>query len=275
LTDPEQLEVLPYLTYKHGDSKRPRPHHLAWDGTTLPAADPWWDTHYPQNGWGCKCRVYGSTKKEYEAATAAGKGNAPKSEIDPKTGEPVGIDKGFGCNVGSAAFGKSWVRESGEFIELGPWRPSAYPELPAKLPGLSPPVGLGQPCRTEDELRKAVPEGIYKDSLGGYTSVTQALADHIIENKKRWDGREKYFPLIPDAIENSQEIWVGFIRFVDSGRVSLRKRYVKAYDIEKGRIIGILADTVKGQTIAFDVINSDNMKGGRLRSGRLIFQDGK
>jgi len=275
LTDPEQLEVLPYLTYKHGDSRHPRPHHLAWDGTTLPAADPWWDTHYPQNGWGCKCRVYGSTKKEFEAAKAAGKGEAPKSEIDPKTGEPIGIDKGFGYNVGKAAFGKSWVRESGAFIELGPWRPAAYPELPAKLPGVSPPVGLGQACRTEDDLRAAVPEGIYKDRLGSYTSVTQALADHIIENEKRWDGRERYFPLIPDAIENSQEIWVGFIQFVDSGRVALRKRYVKAYDIEKGRIVGILADTVKGQTIAFDVINSDNMKGGRLRSGRLIFQESK
>jgi len=103
LTDPEQLEVLPYLTYKHGDSRNPRPHHLAWDGITLPADHPWWDAHYPQNGWGCKCRVYGSTKKEYEAAKAAGKGAAPKSGIDPKTGEPIGIDKGFGFNAGKAA----------------------------------------------------------------------------------------------------------------------------------------------------------------------------
>jgi len=247
----------------------------AWDGVTLPADDSWWKTHAVPNGWGCKCYITGATRSEYEAAKKGGAGTAPASPIDPKTGEPKGIDKGWGYNVGEAAFGKSWVRESGEFIELGSWRPAAYPELPAKLPGMSPPVGLRQACRTEDELRKAVPEGIYKDSLGDYTSVTRALADHIIENKKRWDGRERYFSLIPDVIENSQEIWAGFIRFVDSGRVSLRKRYVKAYDIEKGRIVGILADTVKGQTIAFDVINSDNMKGGRLRSGRLIFQERK
>jgi hypothetical protein len=103
LTDTEQLEVLPYLTYKHGDSRVPRPHHLAWDGTTLPADDPWWNTHYPQNGWGCKCRVYGSTRKEYAAAKNAGKGEALPSPIDPKTGEPVGIDKGFGYNVGQAS----------------------------------------------------------------------------------------------------------------------------------------------------------------------------
>jgi len=103
LTDPEQMQVLPYLTYKHGDSRVPRPAHLAWDGLTLPAADDWWKSHYPPNGWGCKCRVYGSTKKEYEKARAAGKGEAPKSEIDPETGEPAGIDKGWGYNVGEAA----------------------------------------------------------------------------------------------------------------------------------------------------------------------------
>lgn len=103
LTDPEQLQVMPYLTYKHGDSKNPRQQHLAWDGLTLPAEDPFWETHYPQNGWGCKCRVYSSTRKEYQAAKNKGKAKAPPSPIDPKTGEQVGIDKGFGFNIGKAA----------------------------------------------------------------------------------------------------------------------------------------------------------------------------
>jgi hypothetical protein len=103
LTDPEQLQVLPYLTYKHGDSRVPRPEHLAWDGLTLPADDPWWQAHYPPCGWGCKCRVFGSTKSEYAAAKQAGKGEAPPAPIDPKTGEPVGIDTGWGYNVGEAA----------------------------------------------------------------------------------------------------------------------------------------------------------------------------
>jgi len=118
LTDPEQLEVLPYLTYKHGDSKHPRPHHLAWDGITLPHDDPWWNDHFPQNGWGCKCRVYGSTKKEYEAAKAAGKGEAPPSPIDPATGEPIGIDKGFGFNIG-----KAWQEQTHDILagKLASW----------------------------------------------------------------------------------------------------------------------------------------------------------
>lgn len=118
LTDSEQLQVLPYLTYKHGDSRVPRPLHLTWNGLTLPADDPWWQTHYPPNGWGCKCRVFGSTKKEYEAASAAGKttplddgyytptDKEGKPLIDPTTGKveqiPKGIDRGWDYNVGEA-----------------------------------------------------------------------------------------------------------------------------------------------------------------------------
>ena len=112
---------------------------------------------------------------------------------------------------------------------------------------------------------------MYQDKLGDTVSVTGAVADHIIDDPKRWDGREQYLPLLPDVIENSQEIWVGFMQIVDNDRVFLRKRYVKAYKIEKGRIVGVLADTVKGQMVAFDIINSKDLAGGRLRSGRLVY----
>jgi len=37
---------------------------------------------------------------------------------------------GWGYNVGEAAFGKSWVREPGQFEELGPWRKEQYSFLP-------------------------------------------------------------------------------------------------------------------------------------------------
>lgn len=273
LQDPDILKFYGYLVYRHGDSKVPRPQHLAWDGLTLPADDPWWKTHYPPNGWGCKCRVFAATKEEHAEAAKAGLGKAPPSPIDPKTGEPVGIDKGWGYNVGEAAFGKSWVQESGEFRELGPWRKEQYPSLPQKLTGETPPVELGPRISGDkDALRAAVPEGIYRDKLGDYVNVTEVLADHILGTPDlRWDGREQYFPLIPDIIENPQEVWVGFIQYTDSGRVALRKRYVKAYDVGKGRIVGVLADTVKGQMTAFDMLRSKDMTGGRLRSGRLVY----
>ena len=52
LQDPDVKAFYGYLVYRHGDSRVPRPQHLAWNGLTLPADDPWWKTHYPPNGWG-------------------------------------------------------------------------------------------------------------------------------------------------------------------------------------------------------------------------------
>lgn len=47
----------PYLRYSLGPSERHRPEHVAWDGTVLEVDDPWWSTHTPPNGFGCKCRI--------------------------------------------------------------------------------------------------------------------------------------------------------------------------------------------------------------------------
>lgn len=98
LNDPALLKVLPYWQYHHNDSViTPRPLHVSWDGLTLPPDHPFWQTHFPPNGWGCQCWVTAVSKEKFMRAIAAGRGpaNAP-------TGTE-GIDKGFdyapGANV--------------------------------------------------------------------------------------------------------------------------------------------------------------------------------
>jgi hypothetical protein len=39
--------------YRHSGSEHPRLQHLAWNGLTLPANHPFWQTHYPPSGWNC------------------------------------------------------------------------------------------------------------------------------------------------------------------------------------------------------------------------------
>ena len=41
-----------YWIYKHSGAAHPRLDHLSWDGLTLSPDDPFWQTHYPPNGWG-------------------------------------------------------------------------------------------------------------------------------------------------------------------------------------------------------------------------------
>jgi hypothetical protein len=100
---------LPFLLYGLGPSRRHRVTHAGWEGTILPVDDPWWDTHAPMNGWGCKCWL-----RQLTAAAAARLGYdpdrpAPADRMRSFTkadGEvvqvPEGIDPGFAYNPGKA-----------------------------------------------------------------------------------------------------------------------------------------------------------------------------
>lgn len=84
-------KALPYMLYQLGPSLEHRIDHVAWHGTCLPIDDPWWDEHFPPNGWGCKCHVRQVSRVEYERLQKSGI-QAPdrKQEINPKTGLPTG-----------------------------------------------------------------------------------------------------------------------------------------------------------------------------------------
>ena len=98
LTNPELLKILPYWQYHHNDSvMTPRPLHVSWDGLTLPPTHPFWQTHFPPNGWGCMCWVTAVSKEKFMLAVANGKGPANA----PTTTE--GIDKGFDYAPGANA----------------------------------------------------------------------------------------------------------------------------------------------------------------------------
>lgn len=103
LTDPDLLRVRPYWRYLHGGSADPREEHLSWDGLVLPADDPWWDEHYPPNGWGCSCKVVAVGPDDLKRLGKDGPDQAPDIERAPwsdTTGArqedvPKGVDPGF------------------------------------------------------------------------------------------------------------------------------------------------------------------------------------
>lgn len=103
----------PYLLYQLGPSQHHRPQHQAWAGILLPADHPFWKTHFPPNGWGCKCWVRQVSKREAARLLATGKylDRAPTQEemeyINRRTGQvlrvPVGIDPGWAYNPGAVS----------------------------------------------------------------------------------------------------------------------------------------------------------------------------
>lgn len=98
LTDPEYLKLRPNWKYRHNDSvQHPRPEHLLWDGVVLPANHPAWLTHFAPNGWGCQCWI--EAARNGEAITDPPIG---WNKINPATGAPFGIDRGFDYAPGAS-----------------------------------------------------------------------------------------------------------------------------------------------------------------------------
>lgn len=95
----------PYLRYRLGPSLKHRPDHKSFENLVLPVDDPFWQTHMPMNGWGCKCWVQSLTR---DKAEKAGISDSPKIEYhdweNKETGRkhkvPKGISPGFEYNVG-------------------------------------------------------------------------------------------------------------------------------------------------------------------------------
>ena len=92
----------PYGLYRHGDSLNPREQHLKWNDLVLPLDDPFWDTHSPSNGYGCKCKKFSLSEADLKRRGLT-VSRSPAIEYreytDKVTGEvheiPKGIDPGF------------------------------------------------------------------------------------------------------------------------------------------------------------------------------------
>lgn len=109
MTDPDVTALRPYWQYRHGGSAEPRPHHLALNGMVLRWDDPFWDTHYPPNGWGCKCFVVALSERDLVKLGKDGPDTAPDityRDWEDRNGTihqvPVGIDPGWDYNCGQA-----------------------------------------------------------------------------------------------------------------------------------------------------------------------------
>jgi SPP1 gp7 family putative phage head morphogenesis protein len=82
-------DIYPNLQYRAIIDDKTRDEHRLLNGTILPINDPFWNTHYPPLGWGCRCSVT-QTDREVKTKTA----DIPKAS------------EGFDNNPGKS--GKLW-----------------------------------------------------------------------------------------------------------------------------------------------------------------------
>lgn len=281
----------PYGRYVHTPSANERKEHADWHGTIVPLDDPWVSTHWTPNGWGCKCAWQTLSEREAKAmgylpGTPAPTVewedvpvNTPSGPVNVRT--PKGIDPGFGYNVGEAAWGRG--AQSLAMERHGEWEQMFAPGQPTPagpLQAIAPAGRLGQQAPKGDEarlrelLRNALggDSRIMTDPIGGRVLLGQGLADHIMEDvEKRW-GREGYFPLLPELVEDPQEIWVGWTQNNASGRVTMRRRYVRLLDMGKDKTFGLVADADGGMWSGLTVFHGAPSGLKNLRRGLRVYQ---
>jgi hypothetical protein len=123
LTHPDLLKDRPYWKYIHSDAvSNPRPLHQSWNGTVLKYNDPWWQTHFCPNGWGCRCRITAVPASDYKDHPAPDDGTYEKIDRNGVVHTiPKGIDYGW-----DYAPGKSNLEKVVEFQqqkdEALPWQ---------------------------------------------------------------------------------------------------------------------------------------------------------
>lgn len=90
-----------YLRYVSALLPTTRATHRGWHNTVLPWDDPWWDSHFPPNEFGCKCTVQMVTERDLRRYGMAPNAGPPPPGPDrlwtnPSTGEEVRVPHGIG-----------------------------------------------------------------------------------------------------------------------------------------------------------------------------------
>lgn len=100
MTDPDVMRLRPYWRYVHNTVENPRIQHQRWDDLVLPAADPWFQTHYPPNGWGCNCGVETLSERALQRMGKSGPDARPDDDtvehVNDRTGEVTELPRGVG-----------------------------------------------------------------------------------------------------------------------------------------------------------------------------------
>ena len=245
----------PFWRYVHSGSENPRHEHLSWNNLVLRHDNPWWQTHYPSNGWGCDCRVQALNERDIKRMGLE-IGEAPAMEWEtreigqrspngPSTVRvPKGIDPGFEYTPGKSRLESAVPQEvpfppvNGSTGKNG--LPNTRPQSELPTPRTLPADVLLPKDLTPEQYAQAFlnefgatleEPAIYDDVIGerlviGKNMFTNSRTGEIKADK---NGRGQYMKLLASALQEPDEIWVRVEWHFAQKKAVVRRRYVTQY----------------------------------------------
>ena len=254
--------AMPFFLYIRTTSREPREEHLQWAGFILPVDHPFWDTHFPPNGWGCKCSVRQLSAREAERLLKEpGYTNDPgdferlATYVNKRTGqvtqEPVGIDPGWGTNPGKS-------RAETLVENLTAKLDAAGPEVARKvveewMASPTPQILLGLDKRVQ--IPVAVAPDIQK-TLGAKGPIVVTSNDTM---RRKVD---KHAPVAPESFGLVQEI-IDQGETIDEGRGAQFRTFVHRIDGQWWKLV--LARSAKAFLRVQTLFGVNAREVGRLR----------
>jgi len=239
----------PYLRYMAVLDGRTRQQHRTWHGTVLPIDHPFWQTHYPPNGWRCRCMVQQLSErdlKRFDYKVSPGPSIQTRKWGNPRTGEiidvPVGIDPGFAYNVGIARDRAFTPPPAGGLPSTVP-PGMKLPPLPAPRPA---PAQLLPDGLSDDEYINSF-LGEFGAKRGQAVHFTDAAGERLVISedlfraadgtlKLNKENRHRYLLLTAAAIKAPDEIWWLWQELTDKpGTWTLRRRHIARWDMGGGQ----------------------------------------
>jgi hypothetical protein len=295
INDPAMRAEFPYWRYRTMDDARVRPLHASWNNIVLPANDPWWDTHYPPNGWSCRCWVEPVTREMFETLK-----NSPRFRTvapddgtfnwtNPNTGDvvrvPNGIDPGWAYNPGQAAYGQNisadvmnrWKKEGVKVWEPLSTETAESIGRPVEIPLDETRVSLGEKLPDAAAAYAAI-----KNLFGGENKTffypQKDFTHSLVVDAKSLSGhidlsRTPFLPLFAEALSDPFEIWLSFEKNKMTGKVVLRERLIKGFktDKKKHAMLAVFQSR-NGLLESWTIIPSSDMKyTNKQRTGKLVY----
>jgi len=205
----ENADDRPYWQYLAVMDGLTRPAHAALNGKVFRYDDAFWKTHYPPNGFNCRCRVRAlraeqlggmnitpesTNEADYETViqNAGGRPAEITRYIDPKSGVRMAPDAGWNYNPGEAAYMPNFDKYE-------------YAEAKACVKELlnGPPFQAFYSEKLKNDFPVAVLNKDYRKLIGAESQTVYLSNDTLSKNKEHHpEMDEAAYTALPYIIEN-------------------------------------------------------------------------